>query len=125
MFWRTTNVICVFGESRAENSVLNDQLRADIKDYGILLLEIISGQSRRLFVKDGKSLVDWVRFLISNMFCNCLSPNHQSSRGATIGLKWVLFCTRHVGLTQSTYRPKKSFKWFYALKYTLGNFRLI
>lgn len=61
-------VICVFGESRSENINMSEHFRADVKDYGVLLLELISGQSRRLFEKDGKSLVDWVRFQISSMF---------------------------------------------------------
>lgn len=55
-------MICVFGESRSENIDMSEVFRADVKDYGVLLLELISGQSSRLFAKDAKSLVDWVRF---------------------------------------------------------------
>lgn len=53
--------MCVFGELRCKNIDMNEQLRADIQDYGVFLLELISGLSRRLFEKDGQSLVDWVR----------------------------------------------------------------
>ncbi|XP_076916605.1 serine/threonine-protein kinase-like protein CCR2 [Bidens hawaiensis] len=50
---------------------INIHVQADIKDYGILLLELISGQSRRLFEKDGQCLVDWALPLLEK---NLISP---------------------------------------------------
>ncbi|KAJ0592507.1 putative protein kinase RLK-Pelle-LRR-V family [Helianthus annuus] len=53
----------------------NEYLRADIKDYGVLLLELISGQSRRLFEKDGQSLVDWALPLLEkNLLSQLFDP---------------------------------------------------
>ncbi|PWA95345.1 Protein kinase-like domain-containing protein [Artemisia annua] len=56
---------------KSENMNMSEHFRADVKDYGVLLLELISGQSRRLFEKDGKSLVDWAMPFLEN---NLLSP---------------------------------------------------
>ncbi|KAK9077088.1 hypothetical protein SSX86_005424 [Deinandra increscens subsp. villosa] len=70
-FFRTTNVIIVFGESRGMDIDANEYLRVDIKDYGVLLLELISGQSRRLFEKDGQCLGDWALPLLEK---NLLTP---------------------------------------------------
>lgn len=56
---------------KCENIDTKEQLRADIKDYGVLLLELISGQSKRLFSKDGQCLVDWALPLLEK---NLLSP---------------------------------------------------
>ncbi|KAI3755221.1 hypothetical protein L1987_55017 [Smallanthus sonchifolius] len=50
---------------------INEHLRADVKDYGVFLLELISGQSTRLFEKDGQCLVDWALPLLEK---NLLSP---------------------------------------------------
>ncbi|KAK1430228.1 hypothetical protein QVD17_12818 [Tagetes erecta] len=53
----------------------NEHLRADIKDYGVFLLELISGQSRRLFEKDGQCLVDWALPLLEkNLLSQLLDP---------------------------------------------------
>ncbi|KAJ9552292.1 hypothetical protein OSB04_016337 [Centaurea solstitialis] len=60
---------------KCENIDTNEQLRADIKDYGILLLELISGQSRRVFTKDGQCLVDWALPLLEkNLLSSLLDP---------------------------------------------------
>ncbi|XP_024960545.1 probable serine/threonine-protein kinase At1g01540 isoform X1 [Cynara cardunculus var. scolymus] len=56
---------------KCENIDTNEQLRADIKDYGVLLLELITGQNKRLFSKDGQCLVDWA---LSHLEKNLLSP---------------------------------------------------
>ncbi|KAI7737194.1 hypothetical protein M8C21_018281 [Ambrosia artemisiifolia] len=50
---------------------INEHLRADIKGYGGLLLELISGQSSRLFEKDGQCLVDWA---LPHLEKNIISP---------------------------------------------------
>nr|GEX40670.1 protein kinase-like domain-containing protein [Tanacetum cinerariifolium] len=59
-----------FQSVKSEN-IMSEHFRTDVKDYGVLLLELISGQSRRLFEKDGKSLVDWAMPFLEN---NLLSP---------------------------------------------------
>ncbi|KAL7582561.1 hypothetical protein Lser_V15G46140 [Lactuca serriola] len=62
-------------ESICKNIDMNEQLRADIQDYGVFLLELISGLSRRLFEKDGQSLVDWaLPFLEKNILSPILDP---------------------------------------------------
>ncbi|KAI3707853.1 hypothetical protein L2E82_36731 [Cichorium intybus] len=62
-------------DSICKNNDVNEQLRADIQDYGVFLLELISGFSRRLFEKDGQSLVDWaLPFLEKNLLSSLLDP---------------------------------------------------
>lgn len=62
-------------ESRDKNTDMNEQLRADVKDYGVLLLELITGQSRRFFEDDGQCLVDWALPLLEkNLLSQLLDP---------------------------------------------------
>ncbi|KAL4580709.1 hypothetical protein LXL04_016911 [Taraxacum kok-saghyz] len=67
-------------ESICKNIDVNEQLRGDIQDYGVFLLELISGLSRRLFEKDGQSLVDWaLPFLEKNSLSPLLDPRLTES----------------------------------------------
>ncbi|XP_071740420.1 serine/threonine-protein kinase-like protein At3g51990 [Rutidosis leptorrhynchoides] len=62
-------------DSKGTNIGMNEQLRADIKNYGVLLLELISGQSSRLFEKEGQCLADWaLPFLEKNILSPLLDP---------------------------------------------------
>ncbi|GJW16937.1 hypothetical protein Tco_0024373 [Tanacetum coccineum] len=75
--WRCKSWKGLGTKPRNENINMSEHFRTDVKDYGVLLLELISGQSKRLFEKDGKSLVDWVRFQ-SPAQCNFLENNMLS-----------------------------------------------
>ncbi|KAL8264831.1 hypothetical protein R6Q59_022961 [Mikania micrantha] len=68
------------------NIVLNEHLRTDIKDYGVLLLELISGQSRRLFEKDGQCLTDWALPLLEkNLLRPLLDPRLTEPSNPQVG----------------------------------------
>ncbi|GJU66330.1 kinase-like domain-containing protein [Tanacetum coccineum] len=82
--------------------------KADINDYGVLLLELISGQSRRLFEKDGKSLVDWAMpFLENNLLSPLMDPRltERSDPQAANMARAALAClkndsSRHLTISQ-------------------------
>nr|XP_043630054.1 receptor-like serine/threonine-protein kinase At1g78530 [Erigeron canadensis] len=75
---------------KGKNIDMNAEVRADVNDYGVLLLELLTGQSRRFFEKEGQCLVDWVRFMISITTYGSFDPlTDESSMEQLPGLQFA------------------------------------